>query len=116
MCSAEKADFVRSLGADDVLDYRTTDPTRPGERYDWILAVASHHSLPAYRRALRPGGVFVTLGGTTRTLVEALVLGPALTLATRRQMGMMLWWKPFDHADAATPRQARPGGTAHARD
>ena len=54
MCSADKADFVRSLGADHVLDYRTTDPTRTGQRYDWILAVASHHSLPAYRRALRP--------------------------------------------------------------
>ena len=102
VCSADKADFVRSLGADVVLDYRTTDPTRTGQQYDWILAVESHHSLSAYRRALRPGGVFVTLGGTTRTLVESLVLGPLLTLATRRQMGMMLWWKPFDHADAAT--------------
>ena len=102
VCSADKADFVRSLGADHVLDYRTTDLTRTGQRYDWILAVASHHSLPAYRRALRPGGVFVTLGGTTRTLVESLLLGPLLTLAGRRQMGMMLWWKPFDHADAAT--------------
>ena len=56
VCSADKADFVRSLGADHVLDYRTSDPTRTGQRYDWILAVASHHSLPAYRRALRPGG------------------------------------------------------------
>ena len=46
--------------------------------------------------------MFVTLGGTTRTLVESLLLGPLLTLAGRRQMGMMLWWKPFDHADAAT--------------
>ena len=45
VCSADKADFVRSLGADHVLDYRTTDPTRTGQRYDWILAVASHHSL-----------------------------------------------------------------------
>ena len=102
VCSADKADFVRSLGADVVLDYRTTDPTRTGQQYDWILAVESHHSLPAYRRALRPRGVFVTLGGTTRTLVDSLVLGPLLTLATRRQMGMMLWWKPFDQADATT--------------
>ena len=70
VCSADKADFVRSLGADHVINYRTTNPTRTGQRYDWILAVASHHSLPAYRRALRPGGVFVTLGGTARTLVD----------------------------------------------
>ena len=102
VCSADKADFVRSLGADHVLDYRTTDPTRTGQRYDWILAVASNHGLLDYRRALQPGGVFVTLGGTTRTLVESLLLGPLLTLVGRRQLGMMLWWKPFDHADAAT--------------
>lgn len=102
VCSARKADFVRSLGADVVLDYRTTDPTQTGERYDWILAVESHHSLLAYRRALQPGGLFVTLGGTTWTIVESMVLGPLITLATRRQMGMMLWWKPFDQADAAT--------------
>ena len=102
MCSADKAEFVRSLGADHVLDYRTTDPTQTGQRYDWILAVASHHSLPAYRRVLRRGGVFVTLGGTTRTLIESLLLGPLFSLASRRHMGMMLWWKPFDHADAAT--------------
>jgi NADPH:quinone reductase-like Zn-dependent oxidoreductase len=102
VCSADKVDFVRSLGADNVLDYRTTDPTRTGQRYDWILAVASHHSLRDYRRALRPRGVFVTLGGTTKSLFEAMLLGPLLTLAGRRQVGMMLWWKPFDHADAAT--------------
>ena len=35
-------------------------------------------------------------------LFESMLLGPLLTLAGRRQMGMMLWWKPFDHADAAT--------------
>jgi NADPH:quinone reductase-like Zn-dependent oxidoreductase len=102
VCSADKAGFVRSLGAEHVLDYRTTDPTRTGQRYDWILAVASYHGLLDYRRALRPGGVFVTLGGTTRMLVESLLVGPLLTIASRRQMGMMLWWKPFDHADAAT--------------
>jgi NADPH:quinone reductase-like Zn-dependent oxidoreductase len=47
VASGGKLEFVRSLGADHVLDYRTTDITRAGERYDWILAADSHHSIAA---------------------------------------------------------------------
>ena len=65
VCRTAKVEFVRSLGADHVIDYTTTDYTRGTERYDWILAADSHHSLLAIRRALRPGGVYATLGGGT---------------------------------------------------
>jgi NADPH:quinone reductase-like Zn-dependent oxidoreductase len=53
----EKLDFVRSLGADAVLDYTTTDYTRASNRYDWIVDVDSHHGILAARRALEPRGV-----------------------------------------------------------
>ena len=64
VASGGKLDFVRSLGADHVLDYREVDYTKTGERYDWILDTDSHHSIRAVRRALRPNGSYVTLGGT----------------------------------------------------
>jgi len=102
VCSTEKVDFVRSLGADHVVDYTDVDFTRAGKRYDWILASDSHHSILRVRRALRPGGVYVTLGGTTRTLLGDLVLGPLVSLAGSRSLGMMLWWKPFRSEDVAT--------------
>ncbi len=102
VCRGSKTDFVRSLGADHVIDYRTTDHTTTGERYDWILDTDSHHSVLAERRALRKGGVYVTLGGTTWPLLGALVLGPVASVATGRSMGLMLWWKPFDPTDMAT--------------
>jgi NADPH:quinone reductase-like Zn-dependent oxidoreductase len=102
VASAAKLDFVRSLGADHVLDYRQVDYTKTGERYDWILDTDSHHSIRAVRRALRPNGIYVTLGGTTWPLLQGMVVGPLISLFSDRWSGLMLWWKPFDRDDLAT--------------
>jgi NADPH:quinone reductase-like Zn-dependent oxidoreductase len=99
VASASKLDFARELGADHVIDYATTDFTTTGVRYDWILAPDSHHPIRRARRALRPGGAYVTLGGGDRDLVSALVLGPLLSRLDRRWAGLMLWWKPFNADD-----------------
>jgi NADPH:quinone reductase-like Zn-dependent oxidoreductase len=98
-CSAAKVDFMRSLGADHVLDYRAVDYTATGERYDWIVDTDSHHPVLAVRRALRPGGVYVTLGGTGARIAKAMAVGPVVSAATGRSMGLMLWWKPFHAPD-----------------
>ena len=102
VCSTAKLEFVRSLGADHVIDYSAVDYTAIGERWDWILDTDSHHSILRNRRALRPNGVYVTLGGPALPIVSALVLGPLITLAGSRHMGLLLAWKPFDPADVAT--------------
>ncbi len=102
VCRTEKVDFVRSLGADHVIDYTKTDFTATGERYDWILDTDSHQSIFRSRRALRPGGRYVTLGGGGLDLVEGVVVGPLLGLFGHRRAGLMLWWKPFNPADVAT--------------
>ena len=93
---------MRSLGADHVLDYRKVDYTKTGERYDWILDTDSHHSIRAVRRALRPNGSYVTLGGTAWPIVQGMVVGPLVSLFSDRWSGLMLWWKPFDRDDLAT--------------
>ncbi len=97
-CSPAKLDFVRSLGADHVIDYTAVDYTRTGERYDWIVDTDSHHSLFRVLRALRPNGVYVTLGGTSWPILAAMLLGLLISKATDKWMGLLLWWKPF-HAD-----------------
>ena len=102
VCSADKVDFVRALGADHVNDYETVDYTTTGERYDWILAVESHHSILQCRRALRPKGVYVTLGGSTARIFQAMLVGPVISIFTGKRMGLMLWWKPFKAEDVAT--------------
>ena len=102
VCSPAKVEFVRSLGADHVLDYTKVDYTRTGERYDWIVDTDSHHSILAVRRALRPNGVYVTLGGTSLPIVAGITIGPLASAVSDRYTGLMLWWKPFNPVDLAT--------------
>ncbi len=101
VASMGKLDFVRSLGADHVLDYKAVDYTRARERYDWIVDTDSHHSIVAVRRALRPHGVYVTLGGTALPIFSALLLGSLISRFSSRYSGLLLWWKPFNPADLA---------------
>jgi NADPH:quinone reductase-like Zn-dependent oxidoreductase len=102
VCSTAKVDFVRSLGADHVLDYTKVDYTKTGERYDWIVDTDSHHSILRVRRALRPNGVYVTLGGTTWPILGGMLLGPLVSIASDKWTGLLLWWKPFKAEDVAT--------------
>jgi NADPH:quinone reductase-like Zn-dependent oxidoreductase len=102
VCSTGKVDFVRSLGADHVIDYTRVDYTRTGERYDWIVDTDSHHSILRVRRALRPNGVYVTLGGTSLPIIAGLLLGPLISMVTDKWTGLLIWWKPFKPEDVAT--------------
>ena len=80
VCSTDKVDLVRSLGADHVIDYKQKDFTRSDQRYDLILGVGGFYSLTAYKRALRPGGRYVMTGGETKQIFQALLLGPLISM------------------------------------
>ena len=110
VCSAAKVEFVRSLGADHVIDYSNVDYTRTGERYDWIVDTDSHHSILAIRRALRPRGVYITLGGSAGPLLQAIIVGPLISLASKKWTGLLLWWKPFNPDDVATLKELIAAG------
>jgi NADPH:quinone reductase-like Zn-dependent oxidoreductase len=56
VCSTTKVDLVRSIGADEVIDYTRDDVAGAGRRYDVILDTAGNRSLPHHRRALAPAG------------------------------------------------------------
>ena len=71
-----KLDFMRSLGADHVIDYTREDFTKNGKQYDMILDVIAHRSVFAYKRALRPNGSCFMVGGSVATAFQILLLGP----------------------------------------
>lgn len=72
---AEKLEMLRSLGADDVIDYTREDVTRSGRRFDLIFDVASNLSLSASKRALTPGGIYVLIGHDHFGAARGRVLG-----------------------------------------
>ena len=64
VCSVGKADLVRSLGADHVIDYAEEDFTRSDRRYDFILDNVGNRSLAECRRVLSPNGTLIPNSGT----------------------------------------------------
>jgi NADPH:quinone reductase-like Zn-dependent oxidoreductase len=96
VCSTRNVDLVRSLGADQVVDYTKEDFTKSDQRYDVVLDNVANHSLSEFRRVLNPKGKYVMIGGgganeqglfgfLTRPL-QAMVLSPFVS----QQMGMMM--------------------------
>jgi NADPH:quinone reductase-like Zn-dependent oxidoreductase len=62
VCSTKNVDMVRSIGADQVIDYTKDDFTRSGERHDLIIDVAGSRSLSDLRQVLAPNGIVVLVG------------------------------------------------------
>jgi NADPH:quinone reductase-like Zn-dependent oxidoreductase len=62
VCSTTKVDLVRSIGADEVIDYTREDFAESGQRYDLILDTAGNRPLSQLRRALEPDGTLVIVG------------------------------------------------------
>jgi NADPH:quinone reductase-like Zn-dependent oxidoreductase len=63
--STRNLELVRSLGADQVIDYGNEDFTRTGRRYDRILDTVGNRSVPELRRALAEGGKAAVTGFTS---------------------------------------------------
>jgi NADPH:quinone reductase-like Zn-dependent oxidoreductase len=65
VCSTRNLDFVRSLGAAHAVDYTAEDFTQGQPRYDLIVSVAGHRTVPELKRALTPRGTLVVAGART---------------------------------------------------
>jgi len=88
--NATKLDFMRSVGADEVVDYRVDDFTRITPRFDLVLDLVAHRSVFAYRRALAPGGVYRCVGGSVRSLLRILTVGWLAGRLSGRSLGVLV--------------------------
>ena len=88
VCNTENVELVRSLGADEVVDYLQEDFTRRGETYDVILDAVGKHSFFGTRRALNPTGAYVA---TDRLYNLPLRL---LTSRSKKKVLFTTEWRP----------------------
>jgi len=87
VCSTRNVDMVRSMGADQVIDYTQEDFTKNGQHYDLILAANGYHPISDYKRALSPKGTYVMTGGSTTQMFQAMLLGPLISMTGSQKMG-----------------------------
>ena len=59
VCNTKNVELVRSLGADEVIDYTQEDFTKNGETYDVVFDAVGKHSFRRCRRSLKPGGIYI---------------------------------------------------------
>jgi NADPH:quinone reductase-like Zn-dependent oxidoreductase len=63
VCNTKNVELVRSLGADDVVDYERQDFTKRGEMYDLVFDAVGKHSFRRCRQVVKPGGMYMTTDG-----------------------------------------------------
>ena len=90
--------MVRSIGADQVIDYTQEDFTKKGQSYDLILAVNGYHPISDYKRALSPEGIYVCTGGSMAQIFQSMLLGPLISMMGSKKMGVVMW-KPNKEED-----------------
>ena len=87
--NAEKLEFMRSLGADHVIDYTRDDFTSNGRTYHLILDLAAHRPAFACKGSLMPGGRYLYVGGSVATLLQVLLIGPVTGRAEGKKIRLL---------------------------
>ncbi len=93
VCHSQALDFVRSLGADHVIDYAASDYTHGAARYDLLFDVSGEKPLSACRRLLNQGGVYLLVGsppGYWVAPIDKALVTLARSWFSRGTLGVML--------------------------
>ncbi len=97
--SAEKQHTMREAGADNVLDYRVDDFAAGGGQYDLILDFVAYRSPLDHKRAMKPEGRYVIVGGAVPRLLQTLLLGPFVKGLSGKELGVLAYQQNNDDLD-----------------
>lgn len=90
VCSTRNIEILRSIGADQVIDYTKEDFTEKGQKYDLILGVNGHHPITAYKRSLNEDGTFIHVGGSGSQMFQTMTFGSWFSLTGKKKMSTLL--------------------------
>lgn len=86
VCSTQNVEQSQLLGADRVIDYSKEDFAVGNRKYDLIIAVNGNYSLLKCRKALKPDGRYVLVGGALSQIFKAIVIGKPLSLGRKKML------------------------------
>ncbi len=87
---ADKAGFLREIGADHTIDFATDDWADERRSFDLVIDLVARRSPFRVHRALRPGGRYAMVGGLARILLGTAVAGPLVGRATGKKVGVLI--------------------------
>jgi NADPH:quinone reductase-like Zn-dependent oxidoreductase len=86
---ADKFSMMQSAGFQHMIDYTREDFTKLDQRYDLILDTKTNRPISNYLRALSPTGVYVTVGGDTKRLLQAVSVAPLIRRIGKKNVHLL---------------------------
>lgn len=87
VCSTRNLDLVRSIGADNVIDYTKEDFANTTQKYDLIIDNVANRSVTDLKRALSPNGLCVIIGFSSLSrMIQQMLLGPLASMIGNKKI------------------------------
>ena len=96
--SKEKGSMMLDLGFNEVLDYRETDFTKTGRKFDLVLDTKTTRGPMQLSRALKPGGKYVTVGGSISRILALVLFKGLISVITKKKLSVLAL-KPNESLD-----------------
>ena len=107
VCSSRNIENMYALGADDVIDYTSTDISNLARRFDAILGVNGNVSLKTYKKLLQKNGTYVAIGGKSAT---SGLLGPLYALGSGKHMTFVFYASAVNRGHLVTLKEMAEAG------